>query len=314
MKQISYKSVLMLSLILAFGIGCSQGQQDERAIAQASEGPGGTNSGVKYEFFRHGSGKVPPNGGYWTLNITYFDQEGNKMFSTDDRGGTMPMRYDTASFSKNSSLEECFSLLGKGDSAVFYISADSLYQNSYGQPAPAELQGTKVEFHVGVVDVFTPDEFDDWNMAKLKDAIEAEKPTIEAYIKENNLDAQVTSQGVYYEITEMGTGNQPQTGQTVKVNYTGYLLDGTIFDTSVEEIAKNSGNFNPMRPYQPIEFPLGEGQVIKGWDIGISMLPEGSKAKLIIPSPLAYGDRGAGGAIKPNSILVFDVELVEIVK
>ncbi len=313
MKLTQYKTVVLLSLTLAIGMGCSQGQQDERAVAQASEGPGGTHSGIKYEFFRHGSGEVPPNGGYWTLNITYFDQEGNKMFSTDDRGGTMPMRYDTANFKANASLEECFSLIGKGDSAVFFLSADSLYKNSYGQPAPAELQGTKVEFHVGVVDVFTPEEFDAWNLAKLKDAIAAEKPTIEAYVKENGIEAQVTEEGVYYQITEMGAGEKPQTGQTVKVNYTGYLLDGTIFDTSIEEIAKNSGNFNPMRPYQPIDFALGEGRVIKGWDIGIGLLPKGSKAKLIIPSPLAYGDRGAGGAIKPNAILVFDVELVDIV-
>ena len=95
----------------------------------------------------------------------------------------------------------------------------------------------------------------------------------------------------------------------VKVNYIGRLLDGTVFDTSIEAAAKEAGLFDERRPYEPIEFPLGEGQVIPGWDEGISLMNVGTKAHFIIPPALAYGSRGSG-PIPPNAPLVFDVELV----
>ena len=85
----------------------------------------------------------------------------------------------------------------------------------------------------------------------------------------------------------------------MSVHYSGYLVDGTMFDSSY-----NRG--------EPISFPLGQGRVIKGWDEGISLLKVGDKAKFIIPSELAYGDRGAGGVIPPGATLIFEVELVDI--
>jgi peptidylprolyl isomerase len=107
-----------------------------------------------------------------------------------------------------------------------------------------------------------------------------------------------TPSGLKVEVIKEGTGPQAQSGQTVVVHYTGTLLDGTKFDSS-----RDRG--------QPFKFRLGAGQVIKGWDEGVSMLKVGSQAKLTIPSDLAYGSRGAGGVIPPNAPLIFDVELLE---
>ena len=87
------------------------------------------------------------------------------------------------------------------------------------------------------------------------------------------------------------------------------MLDGSVFDTSNEAVAKQAGVFDERRPYEPIEFALGQGQVIPGWDEGISLMSAGSKGKLIIPSIIGYGEQGAG-PIPPYSPLVFDVELV----
>jgi FKBP-type peptidyl-prolyl cis-trans isomerase FkpA len=98
----------------------------------------------------------------------------------------------------------------------------------------------------------------------------------------------------------------------VSVNYAGWVLNGAHFDTSIKEVAEENGLYNPGRPYEPLSFPVGQGRVIKGWDEGIGLLNEGSKARLFIPSSLGYGTRGSGQIIKPNSILVFDVELVKI--
>ena len=128
------------------------------------------------------------------------------------------------------------------------------------------------------------------------------------------MNAEVTEEGLYYENTQFCNGVQPQVGQTVKVAYTGFLMDGTVFDTSVEEDAKAANVFSPGRQYQPYAFSLGQGNVIRGWDIAIGLLSVGGKATIVVPSALAYGNRSMGGVIKANSVLVFTVELVEIVK
>lgn len=108
-----------------------------------------------------------------------------------------------------------------------------------------------------------------------------------------------TPSGLMYEEIRQGTGAIPQTGDTVEVHYTGWLLDGTKFDSSVDRDT-------------PFEFTLGIGQVIAGWDEGLSTMKVGGKRRLTIPSQLAYGSQGYPPIIPPNATLVFDVELLSI--
>ena len=108
-----------------------------------------------------------------------------------------------------------------------------------------------------------------------------------------------TPSGLRYKILQHGEGKQASKGANVSVHYKGQLLDGTVFDSSYKR-------------KQPIEFPLGVGQVIAGWDEGILLLKVGDKARFVIPSNLAYGERGAGGVIPPNAPLIFDVELMDV--
>jgi peptidylprolyl isomerase len=108
-----------------------------------------------------------------------------------------------------------------------------------------------------------------------------------------------TPSGLKYIELEEGTGATPKAGQTVVVHYTGTLEDGTKFDSSRDRRS-------------PFSFNIGAGQVIKGWDEGISTLKVGGSRRLIIPSELGYGARGAGGVIPPYATLIFDVELLEI--
>lgn len=110
---------------------------------------------------------------------------------------------------------------------------------------------------------------------------------------------QVTPSGLYYKITKTTDGIAPQRGDEVAVHYAGKLVDGTEFDSS-------------FKRNQPIDIPIGVGQVIKGWDEGIMLLKEGEAATLLIPSELGYGSAGAGGVIPPNAWLMFDVELVNV--
>ncbi len=108
-----------------------------------------------------------------------------------------------------------------------------------------------------------------------------------------------TDSGLHYQVIQKGDGAQAEKGKTVSVHYKGMLDSGVEFDNSYKR-----GN--------PIDFPLGMGQVIPGWDEGISLLKVGDKARFVIPPNLAYGERGAGGVIPPNAILVFDVELMDV--
>ena len=125
------------------------------------------------------------------------------------------------------------------------------------------------------------------------------KKELEQKMKDLTSDAEATESGLKYIITKEGKGPKPKIGQTVSVHYAGYLTNGQKFDSSYDR-------------NQPIEFPIGTGRVIKGWDEGIMLLNVGAKAKLIIPPDLGYGARGAGGVIPPNATLIFDVELLEV--
>ncbi|WP_396189050.1 peptidylprolyl isomerase [Flavobacterium sp.] len=110
---------------------------------------------------------------------------------------------------------------------------------------------------------------------------------------------QKTESGLRYQIIQKGSGKQAEKGKKVSVHYQGALDNGMVFDSSYKR-------------KQPIEFTLGVGQVIEGWDEGIALLQVGDKARFVIPAYLGYGSRGAGGVIPPNATLVFDVELMDV--
>ena len=130
------------------------------------------------------------------------------------------------------------------------------------------------------------------NLAKQKAAVEAELDKLATGFEK-------TESGLRYQILQKGSGSQATKGAKVSVHYKGQLSDGTVFDSSYKR-------------KEPIEFALGTGQVIAGWDEGVALLNVGDKARFVIPSHLGYGAQGAGGVIPPNANLIFDVELVEV--
>ena len=131
-----------------------------------------------------------------------------------------------------------------------------------------------------------------------RDAAQEEQDLLQAYIEDNNITTAPTASGLYYIVVEEGTGEAPVYGSYVEVEYEGKLITGEIFDTSYER-------------EDPFVFRLGSGQVIQGWEEGVSYMKVGGKAKLIIPSHLGYGSREMG-VIPEYSTLVFDLELVSI--
>ena len=133
-----------------------------------------------------------------------------------------------------------------------------------------------------------------------ENGVQKTKEAGEKYLADNKQKAgvKVTASGLQYEVVTEGSGATPVMGDTVRVHYTGTLIDGTKFDSSLDR-------------GEPAEFQLG--QIIKGWDEALKLMKVGSKWKLTIPSELAYGERGAG-PIPPHSVLLFDVELLEVKK
>ncbi|WP_136480600.1 peptidylprolyl isomerase [Cognatitamlana onchidii] len=129
--------------------------------------------------------------------------------------------------------------------------------------------------------------------------LEEAKAAAEAELEKIATGFSKTDSGLRYQIIQEGNGAKAEKGKTVSVHYKGQLSDGTVFDSSYKR-------------NQPIDFPLGVGQVIPGWDEGIQLLSVGDKARLVIPSNLGYGSAGAGGVIPPDATLVFDVELMDV--
>ncbi|RYY14521.1 MAG: hypothetical protein EOO36_14115, partial [Cytophagaceae bacterium] len=204
-----------------------------------------------------------------------------------------------------------------GDSAVFRFNADSLFKPQ-GRPVPGFLKksGNVIVINVKTDKLISQQEeqaleqtLQQKMMAEQQKQMQAyaetqnkkDEVTLQDYLKKNNLTgAKKTPGGVYYIITQPGTGAMPKAGQQVSLQYKGMLLSGKEFDSS----AKHGGS--------PFSYVTGRGQVIPGWDEGVAMLNKGAKATLLIPSSLAYGERGSGPAIPANSPLRFDIEVVDI--
>jgi peptidyl-prolyl cis-trans isomerase A (cyclophilin A) len=129
--------------------------------------------------------------------------------------------------------------------------------------------------------------------------IEAERAAAEAEMEKLAAGFEKTESGLRYQFIQRGAGKKAEEGKTVSVHYSGQLPDGKVFDSSYSR-------------KKPIEFPLGRGNVIAGWDEGIALLQVGDKARFVIPSHLGYGSSGAGGVIPPNATLIFDVELMDV--
>ena len=299
------------------------------AQAPATASPGRTASGIEYQLFRRApDGHFAPRSLAGPTDAPYTSRAGqfltvflefrtgrDSLLMSSRRLQPQPQPFPLLPTPPRGTLEEAVALLLPGDSAVFRIPADTLFAKTFqGQPVPPFIKqaGNVLVVSARAFDLVSREELTAREQ-KLRaeqaqnDAAASAKQLlkdnaqIQAYLKKNKLIARKTPGGTYYVLTRPGKGSLPKKGQIVSVLYRGSLLaTGKVFDTSAQH-----GNV-------PIDFPLGKGQVILGWDQGIAALPKGSKAVLLIPSPLGYGARGAGADIPPNAVLRFDVELVAV--
>lgn len=249
-----------------------------------------------------------------TMQMSYQNAEDSVLF--DSRTQEQPVMIPVMEPTFKGSLEQALMMLSPGDSGVFKVSADSLFAKTFSQPMPPFIKpGSQLTFFIKAEKVQSKEEamVDQQKMfeeqmkkaeAHAAEQIKIDDKKIQEYIEANNLEnVQKTESGVYYIVTEPGKGPQPGEGDLVSVHYKLSFLDGKELENS---------RTNPMGNGEPFQFPLGQGRVIKGWDDAIKELKEGSKATLLVPSTLAYGAQDRGPDMPANSVLRFDVELVDV--
>ncbi len=283
-----------------------------------------TESGLYYQFFTQDENAVKPQeGDIVRLIMSYKNSKDSVLFDSrvGNPNGKNYIEFPLQKSTFKGSFEEALSMMGVGDSAGFIISADSVYLTTFKAATlpPYIEKGSMLTFEAKLEKITTKAEAEaernkqmENQKAEMTKMQAAEGASLAKYLSDNKVTVTPTASGLYYVETQKGNGKKPKAGEMVKVNYTGRLLDGTVFDTSDEAAAKKAGVFDERRqPYIPIEFAVGQGGVIPGWDEGLLLMSVGSKGKLILPSAIAYGPQG-GGPIPPFSPLVFDVELVAV--
>ncbi|MDZ4668134.1 MAG: FKBP-type peptidyl-prolyl cis-trans isomerase [bacterium] len=233
-----------------------------------------TTSGLKYKVTELGKGRKVESGDKVSVHYVGTLPDGTKFDSSRDRN--QPFSFKVGAGQVIKGWDEGLTLLNIGDKAILTIPPAIGYgDRNMGSIPP----NSTLIFDIEVVDAVTPIKAASYDV-KGKDTL-------------------TTASGLRYILVQKGSGEQAAVGKTVDVHYTGYLMDGRTFDSSIER-------------GEPISFPLGQNMVIKGWEEGIALMKVGDKMRLIIPSELGYGANGAGGVIPPNASLIFDVELVNV--
>ncbi|MGM0579371.1 MAG: FKBP-type peptidyl-prolyl cis-trans isomerase [Bacteroidota bacterium] len=282
-----------------------------------------TPDGVEYVLVESNDGESLEEGEFAIFSLKLEDSKDSVLLDSDEVG-ELPIPIEDSVLSTRGPLFSILKGLKIGDSIKTKLTASEVFTQGFQQPVSPEMEETeKLNVYAKAIQKFDTAGYMEWQQQKRSEAMEKmqkeaeeqkgiDDKLIQDFLSENNIEAEKTESGLYYMITEETSGEKPEAGDTVRVNYVGKLMDGTIFDTSYEDIATEADILNEEREYGPIEIPIGKGRVIQGWDEGIMLLNEGSEATLYIPSGLAYGPRAAGAAIPANSTLIFDVELVEV--
>jgi len=234
------------------------------------------------------------------IDVKYYSPTDSLLFDSDEIGQHFTISVNRPNPKQASNIDNALMMMHEGDSAIFMLHADYFYSVSRNMQLPAGLQeDDMLRFHIKLEKIFSQEEIDSIKQAKLELLKKQEYELLEDYIKYNHPSAKESYSGLYFEETKKGKGEPAQPGDSVVVHYEGQFLNGEYFASSY---AKK----------QPLGFVLGHMNTIPAWEEAIARMNKGSKSTIIVPSHLAYGDKGSGKLIKPYTSLIFEIELLEI--
>jgi FKBP-type peptidyl-prolyl cis-trans isomerase FkpA len=282
--------------------------------ANAQDGFQKTSKGTVYKMFTHNVGDRIKLNDVVTFQVVQKTEKDSILFSTYMTG--QPVQ---AQVQPTGDLMDIFPLLTVKDSVLIKVPTNSIFKTQEDKRPPFFPKGSNLLFIMKIEKVQSLNEA----VAERAKAMAEEKAitakyyaeeaaSTNKYIAAHHLVFNATHSGLKYKITKPSAKRKPLPGDTLLVNYTGRTLDGKVFDSSIASEGTKAGLQRPADSYQPLQMVVGHGEVIPGWDEGLLLLNEGAKATFIIPSKLAYADKGAGDAIKPFSTLLFNVELVKV--
>ena len=306
MKRINYLFIASVILLSACAGGFKKGE-----------------GGMEYKITKGPGGKKVTKGAM--IQINYRNQIKDTVFSSSDDNGPQVFMIDSARMPKM--YFQMFTSVNVGDSVTMRMTSDTFF---HGQFPPYAKKGQTVYSSFKVTSLFeTSQAFDsaaevaqrrgqDMKLKQylaqvVKDSIasipqlKADSKLIEDYLAKNHITAVKGKWGTYVQVLTPGTGALLDTGQVVKINYTGRNMGGVPFDSNVLD---SFGAKEPLMLQIPANIHLA--RVIPGWIDGLKLLAKGSKAKFFIPSPLGYGKQGSEGKILPNEVLMFDIEVVDV--
>ncbi|OQY05115.1 MAG: hypothetical protein B6I20_01815 [Bacteroidetes bacterium 4572_117] len=258
-----------------------------------------TENGLKFQYLKENiQGKHPKTGDYVEIKLIYANNTDSVLFNSEEIGSTIKMKLDKASH--KACFEEALLMLKTGEKALFKISADSFFLKTKKTQVPNWVKpGEMLFFDIELINILNKKQVEKEQQIYIERRKKEEDEIIQQYIDEFDIKEDASMSGLYYIEYKEGTKIQAKPGDLLQVHYTGRFIDGAIFDSSIDR--------NEL-----FVFKLGNAEVIAGWEEGFSKMKEGGKARFIIPSHLAYGEKGYGEIIPPFSTLIFDVELVKI--
>jgi len=301
-KSIMKITNVLFGLLVLLCVACNKSEKE-------------TPNGFKFTVLKAGDGKVGKVGQILVLDFQMQDSKDSVWTDTSKEGMPIPaMIADSTQLATEPGMLQVLRMISKGDSVAFSVPLKELLAGR--PPIPGMDTSMTIHYKVVVRDIMDREQYEIYQM-KLMDSLSAKQlvidvAAIDAFLAEKGIQAEKTEAGLRYVITKPGAGENCKPGQIAQVNYAGYMLDGQYFDTSVKEIAQEKGLFNEGRPYTPYAVTIDETQVINGWHQALKLMNKGAKATFYIPSPLAYGRQQRSEVIKPNSILVFDLEVVDV--
>jgi len=296
------------------------------AQKKSLEGFTTAESGVKYKFEKRNEAGQPVQKN--DLVIGKFSiMFGDSLVADAKKMQVQPIvKVDDASHIFKGDLIDGILMMKKGEACTFAFERDSLIK-LFGQVPEYFVSGMYAYWTIEITDIKTAEQQAKEEAAmkaqqeeKMKqqkiiaDSLGALEPAIlEKAVKDYSFDNKLVN-GVYFMKTLANKEKQtPKEGDKVKVHYVGRFVDGKLFDTSVETAAKEANKYQEGRKYEPLEFTIGKHMMIPGFEEAVKMMNKGEKAKVLIPSKLAYGAQGRG-EISPATPLIFELELVDIVK